>query len=43
MTDPNLRKTRLVGWVILIAAVLVVFDYITGAEWLAFAGGLIQL
>lgn len=41
MTDPNLRKTRLIGWTVVIAAVLVVFGYITGGAWLAFVGGLL--
>ena len=41
MTDPNLRKTRLIGWVVVIAAVLVVCGYITGPAWLAFVGGLL--
>lgn len=41
MTDANLRKTRLIGWTVVIAAALVVFGYITGPAWLGFVGGLL--
>lgn len=43
VTDPNLRKTRLIAWTVAITAVLVVLDYLTGAQFVAFVGGLLGM
>jgi hypothetical protein len=34
MTDANLRRTRLIGWIAAISAVLLVTGYLTADEWL---------
>lgn len=34
MTDANLRRTRLIGWIAAISAVLMVAGYLTADQWL---------
>lgn len=40
--DMTARVRNLIAFLAALAAVLVVFDYLTGAEWAAFVGGLVQ-
>jgi hypothetical protein len=41
-TDQGLRRTRLIAWTIVLAAVLVIGGWISGDAWLSFVAGLLK-